>query len=113
MRQFSPLLSADVIEGADSFYVHVDLPGVLPEDLEINVNNGFINLKAQRRQVHEETLGFQHNIERSFGRVSRSIQLPLRADEDSAKAEFKNGVLTVTFKKKEGLTGGGRKLAIQ
>ena len=49
MRQFSPLLSADVIEGADSFYVHVDLPGVLPEDLEINVNNGFINLKAQRR----------------------------------------------------------------
>ncbi len=90
----------------------IDLPGVLPEDLDVTVSNGYVHIKAERRQMHEETLGYTHNIERSFGRVSRSLQLPLRADPDSSQASFKNGVLTVTFKKLEGELGAGKKLQI-
>lgn len=111
IREFAPLLAADIVEGDNDFHVHVDLPGVAPEDLDINIANGFVHLKAERKQVHEETLGWTHNIERSYGRISRSIQLPPRADVDNSTASFQNGVLSIVFRKLEG-PAIGKKLMI-
>ena len=111
MREFAPLLAADVVEGDNDFHVHVDLPGVAQEDLDINIANGFLHLKAERKQVHEENLWLSHSIERSYGRISRSIQLPARADADNTTASFQNGVLSVVFGKLEG-PAKGKKLQI-
>ncbi len=58
-----------------------------------------MHLKAERRQTHKENIGLTHSIERSFGRISRSLQLPPRANPDTAKATFKNGVLSISFEK--------------
>ena len=44
------MLAADVVEGDNDFHVHVDLPGVAPEDLDMNVANGFLHIKAERKQ---------------------------------------------------------------
>ena len=103
MRDLTPILSADIVESPNDFHVHVDLPGVAPEDLDVSISNGYIHLQAERKQVHEDTLGFNHSIERSYGRISRDIQIPTRADMDSAKASFRHGVLSITFRKQEGI----------
>ena len=112
MREFAPLLAADVVEGVEDFHVHVDLPGVIPEDLDVNIAGGYLNIKAERRQIHDSTLGLSHNIERSYGRISRSVELPARADPEHAKANFKDGVLSVSFRKLDEVKFSGKKLAI-
>ena len=102
VREFAPILSADIIESENDFHVHVDLPGVHASDLDVQMANGFLTIKAIRRQVHENDVGFTHKIERSFGKVQRSIVIPENADVDSGEAKCVHGVLTVTFQKKNG-----------
>lgn len=94
-------------------FLKIDLPGCTPEDIQVTVDRGFLELKAERKEVHRETGAFSRRIERSFGRVSRRIALPSNADEKSADCSFKNGVLTVSFKKLEGEASGRRQLLIK
>jgi HSP20 family protein len=91
----------------------VDLPGCVPEDIEVNIDRGFLELKAERKQVHRENDGFNRRIERSYGKVSRRIELPIQADQNKAECTFKNGVLTVSFKKVAGATPLRRQLLIK
>lgn len=70
-----------------------------PEDLQVSVDNGFLQMSAERKQIHRESNMWTNKIERSFGRVSRRLMLPALADPDSADCTFRNGVLTVTFRK--------------
>jgi HSP20 family protein len=75
------------------------LPGVAASDLDVTIADGRLNIKAERRQVHEENSAFSHRIERKFGRIQRSIPIPAAANMDSSSAKFENGVLTVVFNK--------------
>ena len=56
VQQFSPISSTDIVESDNDFYVHVDLPGIHPNDLDISINNGFLDIKAERRQIHEDDI---------------------------------------------------------
>ena len=87
VNTFSPLLVADLVESDNDFHVmvskpnkfltfskfltwllwKVDLPGVVPEDIQVNIDRGFLELKAERKEVHREDDGFNRRIERSFG----------------------------------------------
>ena len=90
----------------------MDLPGVAPSDLDVTIANGFLTIKAERRQVpssylrhffhlffgfqiHEEDTVFTHKIERSYGKVQRSVTIPTRANADQGIAKFENGILMV------------------
>lgn len=110
-KELTPILSADLVERADDFQLHVDLPGVDASDLEVTIANGMVNIKAERKQVHEDKAGLHHRIERSFGSVQRSIPIPKNANSDSADASFVNGVLTVQFAKRQ--PQGSRKLDVK
>lgn len=111
-RGFAPLLSADLIEKPDAFEVHADLPGVSPEHLEITMhNNNVLEVKAERKNVHEAETDKVHTLERSYGSVMRRIRLPNTADKDRAVSSFRNGVLTVTFPKMDA-PAGTRKIPI-
>lgn len=101
LKDLTPILSADLVEGEKDYTVHVDLPGVDPADLDINVSNGMLNIRAERRAVHEDNGAYSHRIERSYGKVQRSVAIPRTAVADSADCQFVNGVLTVTFAKAE------------
>ena len=70
-----------------------------PEDLQVTVDNGVLEMSAERKQIHQESNVWANKIERSFGRVSRRLVLPLQADSDSADCTFRNGVLTVSFRR--------------
>lgn len=70
-----------------------------PEDLQVTVDNGVLEMSAERKQIHQESNVWANKIERSFGRVSRRLVLPAQADQDSADCTFRNGVLTVSFRR--------------
>lgn len=108
-RPLAPILTADLIESENNYSIHADLPGV--EDLDISISDRYLTIKGQRKLIKESDNEFAHSVERSYGRVQRSILLPLDADSDHADAKFRNGVLTVTFPKLVA-SGQVRKLTI-
>ncbi len=50
---FTPLLAADLVESENDYHIHVDLPGVSKEDLDISFEDGVMTLKAERKEVFE------------------------------------------------------------
>jgi HSP20 family protein len=101
MKELTPILAADLVETESNYQVHVDLPGVDATDLHVTIANGSLHISAERKQVHENKSGLSHRIERSFGTVERAVAIPKNAVADSAETNFSNGVLTVTFAKKD------------
>lgn len=78
------------------------LPGFEEEDIELSVHRGVLEIKAQKSDKQEEGDGKKKYVVRESSRsFYRQISLPEHADEDAAKAHFKNGMLKVTIPLKE------------
>jgi HSP20 family molecular chaperone IbpA len=114
MRNLSPILSADIIEGPNDFHVQVDLPGIEMANLEVTLANNCLNIRAERKRVgdHSNYWGSGAVCERVYGVVQRSIPIPNGANMEIADAKFEGGVLSVTFPKKEG-TPSAKKLLVK
>lgn len=112
-RDFSPLMSTDLIEAENDYQIHVDLPGVDPADLDVSISDKVLVISAERKHIHESNSHKVHSMERSFGKVQRKVRIPNQADLENVQTTFKNGVLTVTFPKKALPTNTVRKLTIQ
>lgn len=97
---WTSFVKTDLIESENDYHVHVDVPGVDPENLEVSLDHKNLVIKAERKSNHEENNGKAHTIERSYGKTERRIRLPANADLDNCNTKLKNGVLTVTFPKK-------------
>ncbi len=81
--------------------LHADLPGVKMEDIDIQMENGTLALKGERKFAQNEQHKGFHRIERSYGSFVRYFSLPDTVDTEHVRAEFAQGVLTVTLPKKE------------
>jgi HSP20 family protein len=78
-----------------------DVPGVELKDIDIQMENGTLTLKGERKFENDErTKGF-HRTERSYGAFARYFTVPETVDAEHVHADYKNGVLTVTLPKKE------------
>lgn len=76
-----------------SYVVRAELPGIDPDkDVEVTVAKGILTIKAER---HEEETG-QHHSEFRYGTFSRSMTLPVGADEEHIDAVYGHGILEVT-----------------
>ena len=87
--------------GKQEVVLKAELPGIEREDIELRVENNTLTIRGERkheRDVKEEQF---HRIERSYGSFSRSFSLPDTIDTDKVKAEFKDGILTVTLPVRE------------
>ena len=91
--------AVDVTEEEDAFKVNAELPGVAREDIHVEVLEGVLSLKAERKNGREEDNDTQVLAERSFGSFERRFHLPDTVDADSIGAELKDGVLTLTVPK--------------
>lgn len=91
----------DILESEKSFRVEVDLPGVLKEDLKIEVENGNLIIEAERKKAEVE--GFEaRRMERlSSARFRRSFTVGEEIEVENSSAEFLNGVLSLTLPKRE------------
>lgn len=82
----------------NTFVLSVDLPGVKPADVDLQVTRDGITLRAERKL--EAPTGYStHRQERGSWKFSRSWSLPVPIDPEKAAAEVKDGVLTVTLPK--------------
>jgi HSP20 family protein len=93
----------DIHETADSVIMQAELPGLRSEDVNVSVENGILTVSGEKRKEIEEGSrdSNYHLMERRYGRFERSFRLPQTVQADAVKAEFSNGVLTVTLPKAE------------
>ncbi|CAM9443096.1 unnamed protein product [Ectocarpus sp. 6 AP-2014] len=102
-------MSLDFHETKDGFELIADLPGMKKEDVSIDVDqeSGVLTVSGERKSEKEEKGDGKdgdrkyHFVERSYGKTSRSVRLPEAADTATANADLTDGVLTITFPKKE------------
>jgi HSP20 family protein len=91
----------DLVETEDNLVLRADLPGVDQDDIEIEVKDGVLTVSGERKAQHETQREGYHRVERSFGRFSRSLELPKGVDPQNVSAHFDKGVLEVRMPKPE------------
>lgn len=94
----------DIIEDEKSFYVQVELPGILKDDVKLSVNEDNVLLikGTKKREAKDENKDLSFvRVERSYGEFTRSFTLPENVNRESVKAKFENGLLNVTIDKVE------------
>jgi HSP20 family protein len=91
--------SADISETDAAYLIKAEIPGVKKEDVKVTIQDGMLTMQGERKMEKEEKGKKFHRIERSYGNFVRSFRLPDDADENSVKAEFKDGMLDITVTK--------------
>lgn len=89
----------DIMETEDEFTIKAEIPEVNKEDVKVTVENGILMLHGERKQEKEEKGKTFHRIERHYGAFNRSFTLPETVDQDSIKANFKDGMLSIRLQK--------------
>jgi HSP20 family protein len=80
----------------DQFVIRMDLPGLSKEDVNVEVTDDAIVIHGERQQTHEEERDGFYRSERNYGRFYREVQLPEGAQPETAKANYRDGVLEVS-----------------
>jgi HSP20 family protein len=104
-------MKVDVKEDDKSYTIRAEIPGAKKDDIKVDIDRNLVSLSAEVRQEKEEKKGEKivYN-ERSYGMASRSFTLPGEVDAAGAKAEYKDGLLSLTLPKKA--NGAGQRIAI-
>jgi HSP20 family protein len=89
----------DVIELPEEVVVHIDLPGVSAETVELSLAGNMLTVAANRTRHDVPGDTRVHLRERTTGRFQRSIPLPTAVNDDAIRAETRDGLLTVTLRK--------------
>lgn len=95
-------LPLDIKETDKAFNVMVDVPGVDKKDINISVRDNQLLVSAERSGMQKEENENVRRVERYYGHVSRTLNLPRSVDENQIEAEYKDGVLHITIPKLEG-----------
>jgi len=91
----------DMYQTDDEVVVRAALPGLKSEDVQINVTGDILTIKGERKEKSETKQKNYHIREQRWGTFERSVMLPTAVVQDKAKAEFEDGVLTITLPKAE------------
>ncbi len=91
----------DVYEEKDNFVVKAELPGLKKEDISVSLHEGNLIISGERKSETKNEGTEVHRAERYFGKFQRVVALPAQVTASSVKAEYKDGILTVTLPKSE------------
>jgi len=94
-------LAIDMYQTDTDVVVKATLPGIKPDEVQINVANDILTIKGESKQEEEKHDKSWHIREHRWGAFERSVMLPSGVNSDRAKAEFENGMLIVTLPKSE------------
>jgi len=93
--------AVDIAEANDELKFNVEVPGMKKEDVKVTFQDGILTIKGERKQEKEEKdLNF-HRMERSYGSFCRSFTLPTMVQGDKIKANYKDGILSISLPKVE------------
>ena len=91
----------DVYEEKDNFIVKAELPGMKKEDITVSLHDGNLIISGERKTETKGEGAEVYRAERFFGKFQRTVALPTTVATNQVKAEYKDGVLTVTLPKSE------------
>ena len=97
-RWYPPM---DLVEEQDRFVLKADLPGLGSQDVSIEVSDGVLRISGERSDDRTEKGRGWYRVERTFGKFSRSLNLPEGVDAEHISASFDQGVLEVAIPKPE------------
>lgn len=101
-RKSLNLMKTDIKEKADRYVIEVDIPGCEKEDVNLSLNNGYLEIVAKlSKEDNSEEYGKYIRQERFFGECSRSFYVGDAITEKDIDAEFKNGILKIEVPKKD------------
>lgn len=89
----------DFKENKENYQVSADLPGMRKEDISVSIEEGSLIISGERKEEKEEKGEKVYRKERRYGKFQRVVDLPQNMDSKGIKAEFKDGVLTLTIPK--------------
>ncbi|MCR9095011.1 MAG: Hsp20/alpha crystallin family protein [bacterium] len=91
-------------ESEEGYVLTAELPGVSPEDIDVQIEGATVTLSGQRKVEYSAGDGVAvHRRERQSGNFRRAFELPAEIDFDRARASHKNGVLTLELPKSPAL----------
>jgi HSP20 family protein len=93
--------AVDIYETENELVVKADLPDVNPQDLDIRVENNVLTIRGERKFETEVNEDNYLRIERAYGSFCRSFSLANSVKSDEIKADYQNGVLTLSIPKRE------------
>ncbi|MBT8101547.1 MAG: Hsp20/alpha crystallin family protein [Gammaproteobacteria bacterium] len=91
--------AVDIFENKDGFLLRADVPGVNPEDINVSMDNGVLNVSGERRLDPPAEDVSAQRVERASGRFFRHFTLPDTANAESITAKCSNGILEVSIPK--------------
>jgi len=99
LMQFTPALN--LAETDKGFEVSVELPGIKPEEVNVELKEGNLWISGEKTEEKEEKGKTFHRGERRHGEFRRMIRLPSAVKEEKVEAKFENGVLKASIPKSE------------
>jgi HSP20 family protein len=93
--------AADIFETEHELVVKADLPDVDAKDLDIRVENNILTIRGERKFEKNVSEDKYLRVERAYGSFSRSFSLANTVNAEAIKADYQNGVLTLTIPKRE------------
>lgn len=95
---FAPASEAKATD--NGYTIRIEVPGVDEKDVKVTVEDGVVSVKGEKRAEREEKGDSWYFSERQYGSFSRSFRLPPEADQDSVRADLKEGVLEISVGKR-------------
>ena len=99
VRPWSP--AVDILETENELIFKADVPDVNPKDIDIQLENGRLTFKGDRKFEKVDSVKGYHRAERRYGAFARSFTVTDTVDPESVRADYAHGVLTITLHKKE------------
>ncbi len=96
-RVWTPAL--DVFDKGKDMVVKAELPGVEKKDVKVTMGGDVLNIRGERKAETEVKDEDYYACEQCYGAFSRSVYLPVKVHAGKIKADFKNGILSVTLPK--------------
>jgi len=93
--------AVDIYEGEHELVVKADLPDIRPEELDIRVENNILTIRGERKFEKKVDEKNYLRVERAYGSFARSFALANTVNTDAIKADYKDGVLTLSVPKRE------------
>ena len=100
-NEFSFRPRVDILEKEKSFDLHVLLPGLEKDNVNLEVEGNKLIVSGERKQQATEENEKYHQVESFYGKFKRSFTLPKNVNTESIKAGFKNGILEISIEKTE------------
>jgi HSP20 family protein len=104
---------ADLSETDDAYELQVDLPGMKKDDVAVDYSDGVLTISGERKDEREDKRKGYYLSERTYGSYQRSFRVPESVDHENIKAQFSDGVLTISLPKTQQAQQTSRRIDVE